>query len=1147
MKINNLIGIKVAVFIFTFVAFIGIAGKVNTAHAQVVQNLYSNYTLGSWGTTYSMGYRFTPTVNGSVTALWCYTYSSTTSVILWNDSGTTQLGSATVNCTTGWGSTAITPVALTAGVYYRVSQWGANYYFPGPTAPVTSNNITVSEYAYGVAGGVHVFPVNIGANSDIYGIPDITFARAPSVIAESATSITTTQATLTSTVNPNGASTDIYYRWSTSSTLITGAINGPTGLTGTSNISPNSTVLSGLASNTKYYWYTQAANVVGTTFGLGGPAGSFTTLPNPPTGVTVGSPTSSSLTVNWNDITGNAVVQYDVVVCLGAGCNPVASFTNVTSPYVHSDISCGATYRYLVRAVNASGSAESSTVDGTTSACPPSISSPTKTAITASGATLGGNVTSDNGSAITSRGVCVLTTANPTTNCFGAAGTTGIFTVSMGGLSASTLYHYRAFATSASGTSYTTDDTFTTLAANTAPTITFGPFMNYPSGTRTGVNNQWSFSFTATDAQQTGANALSYELRTAAGGAGTLITSGTNTSGTQLNTANLPYNQTGVVEGNQTVYLRVSDGSLWASDTSGTLRRDTVVPNASTTISHTPNPVTISNQYTATFTPSDTLSTLANELTASVFTGANRSGTNLYGVYTTSGTPVTSTTITDTALANGSNTRYINVCDGAVNCSDTSFTVTKTIAPSVTTSPAGSITSSSAILNSTINPNGSSTNITYLWGTTVSVACASQANSLAGPTGLTGISNLSGATTQATLSGRNPSTTYYFCAAATNGIGTTYGTVTSFITLAAVPTVTTPTKTSITSTSATLGGNVTSDGGSAVTGRGVCVGLSANPAIGGNCFSTTGTTGVFTLSATPLTQSTLYNYRAYAVNSAGNSYSANDTFTTSSSLATVNSPVKYNINDTSVVLRADNTSDGGVTITQRGVCVGTSANPINGTGLTGTGACVYDLTNGTTGVFYLTVSGLTPSTNYNFRGVAVNATGTSYSANNTFTTLLPATGCSVPISGDMIVSSACGIPTDGLVYNTTSIIKVLGTDSGTIQMNASLTVNPGNLMVWGPGKQIIRSASASIYNATGSQITQKYICFYDPDGDGVPNDYALTSQGGTATLQASASCAGSYIRSTGINAAFGSFNSAQYDQAPNNPVCFDRPDCTIVN
>ena len=98
------------------------------------------------------------------------------------------------------------------------------------------------------------------------------------------------------------------------------------------------------------------------------------------------------------------------------------------------------------------------------------------------------------------------------------------------------------------------------------------------------------------------------------------------------------------------------------------------------------------------------------------------------------------------------------------------------------------------------------------------------------------------------------------------------------------PTVNTPTKTSITLTTATLGGNVSSDGGAAITERGVCWSTSANPTTSNSKNTSAGTTGVFTVSATGLTSGTTYHYRAYAINSIGTSYSTDDTFTTLSSM-----------------------------------------------------------------------------------------------------------------------------------------------------------------------------------------------------------------------------------------------------------------------
>ena len=101
-----------------------------------------------------------------------------------------------------------------------------------------------------------------------------------------------------------------------------------------------------------------------------------------------------------------------------------------------------------------------------------------------------------------------------------------------------------------------------------------------------------------------------------------------------------------------------------------------------------------------------------------------------------------------------------------------------------------------------------------------------------------------------------------------------------------VPTVTTPTSTPIYSTSATLGGNVTAAGGTAVTARGVVYAATAttsSPLLSGSGVTNvagTGTTGVFTVSATGLTASAAYSYAAYATNSEGTAYTTVGTFTT---------------------------------------------------------------------------------------------------------------------------------------------------------------------------------------------------------------------------------------------------------------------------
>ena len=78
------------------------------------------------------------------------------------------------------------------------------------------------------------------------------------------------------------------------------------------------------------------------------------------------------------------------------------------------------------------------------------------------GASVSGNVTSDGGASVTARGTCYGASANPTTPCTSDGTGTGSFTSSLTGLSPNTLYHYRAFATNSAGTSYGSDQSFTT-------------------------------------------------------------------------------------------------------------------------------------------------------------------------------------------------------------------------------------------------------------------------------------------------------------------------------------------------------------------------------------------------------------------------------------------------------------------------------------------------------------------------------------------------------------------------------------------------------------------------------------------------------------------------------------------------------------
>lgn len=99
-----------------------------------------------------------------------------------------------------------------------------------------------------------------------------------------------------------------------------------------------------------------------------------------------------------------------------------------------------------------------------------------------------------------------------------------------------------------------------------------------------------------------------------------------------------------------------------------------------------------------------------------------------------------------------------------------------------------------------------------------------------------------------------------------------------------VPTLTTTDVSAITQFTATSGGNITNDGGAAITESGVCWNTSSTPTIANSKTSDGAVTGIFTSQITGLTADTKYYVRAYATNSEGTAYGDEKTFTTSASL-----------------------------------------------------------------------------------------------------------------------------------------------------------------------------------------------------------------------------------------------------------------------
>jgi uncharacterized protein (TIGR02145 family) len=133
--------------------------------------------------------------------------------------------------------------------------------------------------------------------------------------------------------------------------------------------------------------------------------------------------------------------------------------------------------------------------------------------------------------------------------------------------------------------------------------------------------------------------------------------------------------------------------------------------------------------------------------------------------------------------------------------------------------------------------------------------------------------------------GLTPSTTYTYRVYSNNAVGNslTYSNELTLTTANVInlPTLTTTAVSSISTNTAVSGGTISSDGGAAITVRGICWSTSANPTITLTTKTSDGTgMGTFTSNMTGLSANTTYYVRAYATNSVGTAYGTELSFTT---------------------------------------------------------------------------------------------------------------------------------------------------------------------------------------------------------------------------------------------------------------------------
>jgi uncharacterized protein (TIGR02145 family) len=284
--------------------------------------------------------------------------------------------------------------------------------------------------------------------------------------------------------------------------------------------------------------------------------------------------------------------------------------------------------------------------------------------------------------------------------------------------------------------------------------------------------------------------------------------------------------------------------------------------------------------------------------------------------------------------------------------------------PASVTLAATNISTTGATLNGTVNPNYLSTTVTFEYGTTTSYGQTVTATQ--SPVTGNNTANVSADITELTIG-----TTYHFRVKTINSLGTVYGADMSFVTSGQAPTSVTQPATNISGTGATLNGTVnanylsttvTFEYGTTIS-YGSNVTATQSPLTGNTATSVSG-------SITGLTLGTTYHFRVKAANSLGTVYGSDLTF------KTLNTPTLSTITPSSITHNAASsggtiTSDGGSSITAKGVCWSTTANP--------TIALSTKTTDGTgTGSFTSDISGLTDGTVFYVRAYATNQAGTAY-------------------------------------------------------------------------------------------------------------------------------------------------------------------------
>ena len=258
---------------------------------------------------------------------------------------------------------SINPNGFAASGYF---QWGSTTNY-GNNTPVQSvgggtNLVPVQQVLSNLAVGSYHFRI-VGTNQFVTSFGnDLSFTIVPpplpTAVTENASDVTTAQATLHGSINPNGLAASGYFEWGTSTNYENSTLAQLVG-DGTTVV-PVQQLISGLMPGTNYHFRMVASNSVGVRYGSNM---TFAAVAAPlavtqPATALPGMSASLHGTVNPNALETTVTFEWGLTTSYG-NVTPTtvlsAGITNVPVQMLLSNLASGGPYHFRVRATNSAG------------------------------------------------------------------------------------------------------------------------------------------------------------------------------------------------------------------------------------------------------------------------------------------------------------------------------------------------------------------------------------------------------------------------------------------------------------------------------------------------------------------------------------------------------------------------------------------------------------------------------------------------------------------------------------------------------------------------------------------------------------------------------------------------------------------------